>query len=323
MQACVWQNPAKPFELRFCPDVAHRYIYQIGNCKMSGIALGIVLVAAFLHAGWNFLAKKSQNKIVFIWWFLLIAIIGYFPMFVYFWSGIRISALGWIYIVVTGVLHAFYFWFMGRAYERGDLSLVYPLSRGSGPLFVPILAVILMQEQLFLPGIVGISLVIIGIYIIHLRSFSIQSVVEPFLAMRGSASIWALCTGGTIAAYSLVDKVGVSIVYPPVYIYLMFVISLVLLTPYVLTKERLALKKEWKVNRIPILIDGFLVLFTYMSILFALRISKVSYVVAAREVSIVFSAIFGIKWLGEKHARQKLVGAILISMGVVLIGLSK
>lgn len=99
---------------------------------MSGIALGIVLVAAFLHAGWNFLAKKSQNKIVFIWWFLLIAIIGYFPMFVYFWSGIRISALGWIYIAVTGVLHAFYFWFMGRAYERGDLSLVYPLSRGSG-----------------------------------------------------------------------------------------------------------------------------------------------------------------------------------------------
>ena len=290
---------------------------------MSGIALGIVLVAAFLHAGWNFLAKKSQNKIVFIWWFLLIAILGYFPMFLYFWSDITISPFGWTCIATTGVLHALYFWFMGGAYERGDLSLVYPLSRGFGPLFVPILAVIFMQEQLFLPGIVGISLVIIGTYIIHLPSFSMQSVVEPFLAMKGSASIWALCTGGTIAAYSMVDKLGVSIVYPPVYIYLMFVISLVLLTPYVLTKERPALKKEWNVNRIHILIDGFLVLFTYMSILFALRISKVSYVVAAREVSIVFSAIFGTKWLGEKHANQKLVGAILISMGVVFIGLSK
>jgi hypothetical protein len=83
----------------------------------------------------------------------------------------------------------------------------------------------------------------------------VQSFLEPFQAMRGSASVWTFCSGGTIAGYSLVDKAGVTIVCPPVYIYLMFFISLVLLTPYVLTKERLALKKEWNVNRIPILIS--------------------------------------------------------------------
>jgi uncharacterized membrane protein len=141
--------------------------------------------------------------------------------------------------------------------------------------------------------------------------------------MRGSASLWALCTGGTIAGYSLVDKVGVGLVYPPVYIYLMFVISLLLLSPYVLVKERAALKLEWQVNRGPILIDGFLVLFTYLMILFAFRISKVSYVVAAREVSIVFSALLGILWLKEAHAQQKITGSVLIAFGVVFIGLSK
>jgi drug/metabolite transporter (DMT)-like permease len=290
---------------------------------MSTLAMGLVLFAALFHAGWNLLAKKSLKKIAFIWWFLLIATIGYLPMFIYFWPGLDVPAVGWICIIATGILHALYFWFMGGAYERGDLSLVYPLSRGSGPLLVPILAVIFLQEQLSLTGAIGIALVVLGIYTIHLKSFTVDSFFEPLRAMRGSASIWALCTGGTIAAYSLVDKVGVGLVSPPAYIYLMFVISLLLLSPYVLTRERAALKLEWQVNRGSILIDGFLVLFTYMMILFAFRLSKVSYVVAAREVSIVFSALLGIFWLKEAHAPQKIAGSVLIALGVVFIGLSK
>ena len=289
---------------------------------MSGLALGIVLVAAFLHAGWNYLSKKSKRKIVFTWWFLLIGIILYFPMFLYFWPRANISHMGWIFIAATGVLHALYFWFMGGAYERGDLSLVYPLSRGSGPLFVPFLAVVLIHEKLSLPGIIGIALIIFGIYVLHLKSFSGQSFFAPFKALGRGASLWALCTGGTIAAYSLVDKVGVSIVYPPVYIYLMLFITWILLSPYVLAKERIRLKAEWRINKGAILASGFLVLFTYMMILFAFRMSNVSYVVAVREVSIVFSTIYGIAWLGEKNARQKLVGSVFISFGVILIGLS-
>ena len=288
---------------------------------MSGLALILVVVAAFLHASWNLLAKKSKKKIAFIWWFLLIATIGYLPMFLYYWPRTTVGSTGWICIIATGILHALYFWFMGGAYERGDLSLVYPLSRGSGPLLVPVLAIIFLQEQLSLAGVVGIFLVILGIYCIHLKSFTLVAFIEPFRALRGSASVWALCTGGTIAGYSLIDKVGVGLVYPPVYIYLMFVISLLLLSPYVLAKQRAALKLEWLVNKGPVLIDGVLVLFTYLMILFAFRLSKVSYVVAAREVSIVFSAFLGIVWLKEKHAPQKLAGAALIALGVVFIGL--
>jgi drug/metabolite transporter (DMT)-like permease len=290
---------------------------------MTATALLIVLAAAFLHAFWNYLAKKSRNKIAFIWWAILFSTILFFPMFLYYWPTVTISSTGWSCIVATGILHAFYFWFVGRAYERGDLSLVYPLARGSGPLFVPILAVLFLNEQLSILGVLGISFVILGIFGIHLRSFSIQSMFEPFLALRGGASFWALCTGATIAGYSLVDKIGVNLVHPPVYIYLMFVITLLLLSPYVFVKERSDLKKEWNINKIQIVIVGFLDLFTYLMILFALQISKVSYVAAVREVSIVFSALIGIMLLQEKNASQKLLGAVLISLGVVLIGLSR
>ena len=290
---------------------------------MTGTALSIVLIAALLHALWNYLTKTSRNKIAFIWWAILFSTIIFFPMFLYYWPKAGISAAGWGCIVATGVFHAFYFWFMGGAYQRGDLSLVYPLSRGSGPLFVPILAVLLLNEQLSALGVAGIALVIVGIFGIHLRSFSVQSMREPFMAIRGGASLWAICTGGTIAGYSLVDKIGVHIVHPPVYIYLLFAIALVLLTPSVLVNARRDLKKEWKINKIKILGVGFLELFTYLLILFALQISKVSYVAAVREVSIVFSALIGILLLREKNAPQKLFGAVLICSGVVLISLSR
>ena len=290
---------------------------------MTGFALSIVLTAGFLHAGWNYLLKKSQRKIAFIWWFLLASAVLFFPVFFYFWPKVTISSTGWKCIVATGLVHGLYFWFMGGAYERGDLSLVYPLSRGSGPLLVPVLAVIFLREQLSFIGIIGITLVIAGIYVIHLRSFSPRSFFEPFKALSGGASLWALFTGIMIASYSLIDKVGVQVVYPPVYIYLMLLISWLSLSPYVLYKERTQLREELQINKSLMLIVGFLSPFTYLIVLFAMQISKVSYVVAVREVSIIFSTYYGIFWLQEKHGRQKILGAALIALGVVFIGLTR
>ncbi|MBT8331695.1 MAG: DMT family transporter [Deltaproteobacteria bacterium] len=288
---------------------------------MTGTALALVLAAAFMHAFWNYLAKKSRHKIAFIWWFLLFAVIFYFPMFWYFFADTQISAAGWTCVVATGLLHTFYFFFVGSSYKQGDLSVVYPLARGFGPFWVPILAVGFLHEQLSLSGIAGIGLVVTGIYVIHLKSFSVKTVFEPFKAIHQPGSIWALLTGCTIAAYSLVDKVGIQSVQPPVYIYFIFFIPLLLLTPNVFIKRQAELKEEWQINKRPIMVVGFLVVFTYLLVLFAMQTSNVSYVVAARELSIVFSALFGILWLGEGHRYTRLMGAILIALGVFLIGI--
>ena len=103
----------------------------------------------------------------FIWWFILSAVILYFPMFLYFDAAIRISAAGWKCIFATGIIHTFYFFFVGNSYERGDFSVVYPLARGFGPFWVPIVAVVILREQLNLLGMIGIALVVAGIYVIH------------------------------------------------------------------------------------------------------------------------------------------------------------
>jgi uncharacterized membrane protein len=290
---------------------------------LSGIALGIVLSSALLHAGWNLLLKKSDRKIVFTWWFLLVNAILYLPVVLYFLPGLSISSLGWWCIVASGVIHAAYFACMGCAYQRGDLSLVYPLARGSGPLFVPILAVVFLSEEIALLGGIGIAFIIAGIYCVNLRSFTRAAFWEPFAALKGGASLWALFTGLAIAGYSLVDKVGVGQVTPPVYIYIMMLITWLLITPWVLIRERDGLKAEWQRHRGSIWAVGFLSGFTYLMILFALTMSKVSYVAAVREVSIVASAYFGVAHLGERHGRQKLLGAVAITLGVVAIGLSR
>ncbi len=290
---------------------------------MNGTALLIVLASAFLHAGWNYLLKKSDRKIVFIWWFLLVSAIIYIPMLLYFLPGVSIPPGGWFCIVASGLIHGVYFGCIGGAYQRGDLSLVYPLARGAGPLFIPLLAVILLGEEIAPLGGIGILFIIGGVYCVHLHSFTGAAFLEPFRALRGGASLWALFTGLAIAFYSLVDKVGVGLVYPPIYIYIMMLITWLTITPWVLIRERHGLKSEWRRHKGAIVVVGFLSIFTYMMILFALTMSKVSYVAAVREISIVLSAYYGVALLGERHGRQKLLGAVLITLGVIAIGLSR
>ncbi len=293
---------------------------EIGT--MSEIALIMVVAAAFLHAGWNYLAKKSYNKIVFIWWFLLISQVLYLPVLLFFWPLSSISVRGWGYIAATGLLHFFYYWFLGRAYGQGDLSLVYPLARGSGPLIVPILALVLIGESLSIQGGCGIVLVVIGIYVLHLQAFTFQSFYKSFQSFKGKSSLWALAAGVSIAFYSIVDKIGVSMVPPPLYLYLMISFTLVLLTAFILKTDRRLITREWRLNRTHIFIVALLDPGVYLLILFALQMSKVSYVVAVRQISIVFSVIYGVLKLREKHGQQKVVGAGLITLGVVLIGLA-
>ena len=138
----------------------------------------------------------------------------------------------------------------------------------------------------------------------------------------GAGTVWAVVTGLTIAAYSLVDKAGVARLHPMPYIALMGVGLSVVLAPIALA-DRVALVREWRLHWRSILVASAMNLTSYLLVLFAFRLSKVGYVVAARELSILFSAFIGSLWLGEGRLAPRLAGASIVLAGVVCVALAR
>lgn len=289
---------------------------------MTALSFTLVIFASLLHASWNFLVKRGEDKQVFLWWALLISVVIYLPPFLYLVPQVAISTEGWHYIAATGLIHALYFFLLGGAYEQGDLSLVYPLARGLGPLLVPILARPFLKEELSWVGVLGILMVAVGIYVLHLKSFSPRKFLEPLRFINEKPSQLAMMIGISIGLYSVIDKKGVSLVHPFVYIYLMFLISGMLLTPYMVTKKRESIREEWRRHRRSIIAVAFVDMFTYLLILVAMTISKVSYVASARSVSIIFGTLLGTLLLGEPYGQKRIVGSSLILMGVAMLGMA-
>lgn len=291
---------------------------------MTGVALALVLGSAMLHASWNFLFKRARDKGAFAWLFSLASLAIYFPVFAVIVGREGLPAEGWHAVVISAIVHTFYFALLGYGYSAGDLSLVYPLARGTGPLLVPVWAVLFLGEQLSAEGIAGIAAVVLGVYTLHLRALSPQGLLAPFMAIGTGPTRFALLTGIAISIYTVVDKVGVGYFQPLAYMYLWTSLYCLLYAPFVLrTSGWSAVKAEWKLNALPIAIVGFLVMCTYTMVLTAMQMSPVSYVAAAREVAVVIGAAMGTLLLKEPYGRSKIGGAVLIALGIALIALAQ
>lgn len=285
---------------------------------MSGAALALVLGAAVVHAGWNALAQRARDPLVFLWSSISIASAGLLPLG--FWV---LRREGWShdgapFVVGTILVHAVYFYALGRAYGSGEFSVVYPVARGLGVALVPILAFLALDERLSRLGSLGVALVIGGIVVL--------STVSTTRA-RGDRKVasglwWAMLTGATIGTYSVVDKAGVARVHPLAYISLLGVGMSLLLAPFVLRRSA-ALALEWRQNWRTIALASTMNLTSYLLVLFALRLSKAGYVVAARETSIVFSVLIGSLWMKEGGTGRRLAGAAVVLVGVACVAMAR
>ena len=298
---------------------------------MSAGALALVLTAAVVHAGWNALAKRARDPVVFLWSSVSAAAVLLLPLGVWV-----IREGGWtpgssLFVIATSLLHGTYFYTLGRAYGSGDFSLVYPVARGLGVALVPLAALVVLDERLSPLGIAGVALVVTGVAGLHYRP-RIRTPAVPAprpdpapleSAGRGGAgTAWAIVTGLLIAAYSVLDKAGVARIHPVAYISLMGVGISLLLTPVALARRE-ALRREWQVNWRTIAVAATMNLTSYLLVLFAFRISKAGYVVAARESSIVFSVLIGSVWMGEGRMGLRMAGAAVILGGVACIALAR
>lgn len=293
---------------------------------MDLLPLALVLFSAGLHAVWNYLAKGSADPPAMIWCTMTASLLVYAPAFLYLLPSAQFGPDAWACILATGILHALYISTLGMAYRTGDLSRVYPLARGSAPLMVTGTAALFLGERISPAGGAAILLVVAGILVSHLEPGERGGWRFPFQAASESAVLWALATGLSTAAYSVVDKVGVSQVSPDIYIYLMFVVTSLSLAPYYLGRARAGTLRSILSDRratLQILSAGAIMMGSYGLLLFALRLSKVSYVVAARGVSVIIAAGLGVFLLKEEGRLQTLLGAALVATGLILLTLSK
>lgn len=287
-------------------------------------SLLFLLCAAVLHATANALMKQSRDKMAFTWWMLTVFCVLWAPAL---WFLPKVEATAWWLVIGSGVLEAIYFFTLTRAYSLGDLSIVYPIARGSAPLFLLLWATSILHERPSAVGVGGILAIVGGLYLINLPSLSAWS--RPLHAFRSSASRWALVTGLLISCYSAVDKRGVQYFPPWLYVYLILLVCWICLSiQWLFRNRRRAMiaevtNSDAKRRRIwlPIVASSLSGTFGYLLVLAAMRISPVSYIGAVREVSVVIGSIIGIRFLGESSGKMRIFASIMIAGGIAMIAI--
>ena len=291
---------------------------------MSSTAYFLVLISACAHAAWNVLLKRGHDKEVFVWLAQIGVCVFFLPLCILIAKYQPIQTEGWAYIIGTSLIHAAYFIFLSRSYEHGDVSEVYPIARGTGPAIVPIMGVIIFDEFVSIAAVIGIFFVCVGIFGIYRSTLLTNALSNPWALFKNKSVAYALLTGLSIALYSVCDKKGVEFVHPFLYMYSMLAGSSIILTPYIFVRKKMInIQTEIYTNWRGIFMVGLLTFAAYCMVLFALEVSKLSYVWPVREVSILITVILGRVFLQERFESIRIVGACSIVLGVLLIGISR
>lgn len=285
---------------------------------MSLSALGLILAAAFVHATWNLLLKRAGGGIVLVWLFGVVATLIYGPLAVAIII-LQRPYIGWtevVFIVGSGVIHIGYYLALQRGYRTGDLSLVYPLARGSGPMLATIAAISFFGERPSPLALGGGAIIVTSVFVLAGGAGGIR------LGASEGAVAYGLLTGAVIATYTLWDKHAVAtLLIPPLVLdWGSSVSRVVILSPVVMRhrdRVRTLWRQQWKI----ILALGVLNPLSYILVLTALVTAPVSYIAPAREISILVGALLGARLLAEGDARRRLLAAGGMVAGVVALAL--
>jgi len=314
---------------------------------VSLTAVALILVAAVAHASWNLFSKQAaaSGAAVFVWLLGAAAAVLYLPVVVIavLADPPRLTAMNWLFLAGTGVLQCGYFLFLQLGYRLGDLSLVYPIGRGTGALLAAMAGIWILGERLAPVALAGIGCIVIGILAIGLpdhRAGTQQLTGRPSGTVDAAGAGpepgstparpsraaalkpvgFALCTGMFIASYTLWDKYAVSTLRTPPLLqgYATFPMLLAVFAPLAL-RDRPKLQRVWGDYRRQIIGAAVLAPLAYMLVLVALSFSAVSAVAPAREVSVLFGVLLGRRLLGEGGLPRKLAAAAAIVAGIVAV----
>jgi drug/metabolite transporter (DMT)-like permease len=282
---------------------------------MPILAILLLFISASLHALWNLLLKKSQEKYIAMGWQVIIS--GIFALILLIFIGFPPRSM-WLFAVISMSLEALYFILLSNAYSDNDFSLVYPIARGTAPAFLMLWSVLFLGERLTNGGMFGVGMIVCGMIVIGATSL-IQSRASR-LHIKGI--LLALAVALIISIYTLIDGTAVKNGPPLPYALTMFMLVPILTTTYNVRRfgwERFI--SAWNGPRLPLIFAAVLGVVAYLFALFAYTFAPLSYSGAIREVSVVIGAFLGWQFLGEKMGGIRLVGAMVIFAGILTIAI--
>lgn len=288
---------------------------------MPASALALVLTAAVLHALWNIVAKHAGGDgrfqlLTAIFVALLWAPVGA-------WAGYGVlpgwGAFEWGLVAASGLVHLAYFNVLLAGYRASDLTVVYPVARGSGPLVSALGAVLLLGEHLTLQSALGVMAVCGGVFLIAGGPKLWAAAHDPAQRRRVRLGIaYGAATGLLIAGYTLIDgyAVKVAMLSPILIDYFGNLLRLPFLLPLLL-RNRPAVWQAWRAQWKHALVLAAISPLGYVLVLYAMRLAPLSHVAPAREVSMLFAALLGGRLLGEGDRGLRIAGAACIAAGVM------
>jgi uncharacterized membrane protein len=276
---------------------------------VSGLALALVLGGAVAHAAWNLFFKQASGGAVFTWVCSVTAAVLYAPIGV-----VELARGEWsrelaLLAFASGLMHLLYLLVLQRAYEKGDLSHVYPLSRGFGALLAAVGAVLVLGERPSAVAWLGIGLIVLALLVLAASGVS-----------RRAATAWALITGATIALYTLWDKNAVDdFDHSPLLYFWLNLTTIAIVLGLIVWRRRREWKSVWTTERKGALAFGILGPTAYTLVLLALALSPASHVAPVREVSVVIAAVLGARMLGEESGLRRTLAAAAVAAGIVAV----
>ena len=293
---------------------------------MSFSAFGLIILAGLIHAGWNIVAKRAGGDSRFAFFTSVLNMLVWAPLG--WWLGRDVvplwGAKEWGIVALSGVLHVLYFVVLLRGYRKADLTVVYPLARGTGPLLSSMVAITFLGESLSALGALGIAAVVGGVFLIAggvnlLRTAAKEQTAR---ARIHKGMFYGVLTGVFIASYTVVDGYAVKIMLlsPILVDYMGNLLRILLLAPVALRKPdelKVLWKQQWKYALAVAVVSPV----AYVLVLYAMQHAPMSHVAPAREVSMLFAALIGGHLLKEGDRKARIFGAVLIAAGVTALGL--
>jgi len=267
----------------------------------------LILVSALCHAVWSAIIKSSKNPLSLMGITSVLEVTIFLPLtFTVPFPTLEV----WYFLIATVIIHVFYRLNVIYSYRYGDLSYIYPISRGSSCLFVAIISVLFLSSDISVAGFVGILIVCIGLFLISYSK-------DLSFNFRGFAL--AVSTAILITAYTLVDGVGVRLSENGFsYIYWLFTLNgIPLLIIGLISKN--GLRKTETYNFSSGIAAGIFATSSYAIVVWSMQFIEIAYVSSIREISIVFAAIIGMVFLFERNAKSRIIPSILIVGGISVV----